>query len=128
MASLKQVTYVREINIDIHASDRIDDFHQMVRNDPTVPFIKSMEGNPVLHGVYTEGYYRYAPPHDLVVLAIGMESSVSDLPIKVRVNESGFIELDENNAAIFAAACSRHALDMNRTAQRALNFCAALKA
>jgi len=137
MASLKQSTYVREkwgdegktsiYYIDIRAIDRIDDFHQMVKNDPNVTFIKSKvakieqdkDGNPVLHGVNTEGYHRYATPHDLVVLAIGMEPSVSDLPIKVTVNESGFIEQDENNGAIFAAGCSSDALDVNRAVQSA---------
>ena len=137
MASLKQATYLREkwgedgkasiYYIDIRAIDRIDDFHQMVKNDPNVSFIKSKvakieqdkDGNPVLHGVNTEGYHRYASPHDLVVLAIGMEPSVSDFPIKVTVNESGFIEQDENNGAIFAAGCSSDALDVNRAVQSA---------
>jgi len=137
MASLKQSTYVREkwgddgkttiYYIDIRAIDRIDDFHQMVKNDPNVTFTKSKvakieqdkDGNPVCHGVDTEGYKRYANAHDLVVLAIGMEPSVSDLPIKVTVNESGFIEQDENNGAIFAAGCSSDALDVNRAVQSA---------
>jgi quinone-modifying oxidoreductase subunit QmoA len=137
MASLKQSTYVREkwgdegkasiYYIDIRAIDRIDDFHQMVKNDPNVSFIKSKvakieqdkDGNPVLHGVNTEGYHRYATPHDLVVLAIGMEPSVSDLPVKVTMNEHGFIEQDENNGAIFAAGCSSDALDVNRAVQSA---------
>ncbi|MBI1424830.1 MAG: FAD-dependent oxidoreductase [Gammaproteobacteria bacterium] len=137
MASLKQATYLREkwgdegkasiYYIDIRAIDRIDDFHQMVKNDPNVTFIKSKvakieqdkDTNPVLHGVNTEGYHRYATPHDLVVLAIGMEPSVSDFPIKVTVNESGFIEQDENNGAIFAAGCSSDALDVNRAVQSA---------
>lgn len=137
MASLKQSTYVREkwgddgkttiYYIDIRAIDRIDDFHQMIKNDPNVTFTKSKvakieqdkDGNPVCHGVDTEGYKRYANAHDLVVLAIGMEPSVSDLPIKVTVNESGFIEQDENNGAIFAAGCSSDALDVNRAVQSA---------
>jgi quinone-modifying oxidoreductase subunit QmoA len=137
MASLKQSTYVREkwgddgkttiYYIDIRAIDRIDDFHQMVKNDPNVTFTKSKvakieqdkDGNPVCHGVDTEGYNRYANAHDLVVLAIGMEPSVSDFPIKVTVNESGFIEQDENNGAIFAAGCSSDALDVNRAVQSA---------
>jgi quinone-modifying oxidoreductase subunit QmoA len=137
MASLKQSTYVREkwgddgkstiYYIDIRAIDRIDDFHQMVKNDPNVTFTKSKvakieqdkDGNPVCHGVDTEGYKRYANAHDLVVLAVGMEPSVSDLPIKVTLNESGFIEQDENNGAIFAAGCSSDALGVNRAVQSA---------
>jgi quinone-modifying oxidoreductase subunit QmoA len=140
MASLKQTTYVREqygdegkssvYYIDIRAIDRIDDFYQKVQADETVTFIKSKvakieedkeTGNPVLHGVNTEGYHRYAAPHDLVVLAIGMEPSVpaGDFPIKVSVNENGFIEQDEANGAIFAAGCSADALDVNRAVQNA---------
>ncbi|MBI3563436.1 MAG: CoB--CoM heterodisulfide reductase iron-sulfur subunit A family protein [Gammaproteobacteria bacterium] len=139
MASLKQATYVREkfadagdvsiYYIDIRAIDRIDDFHQKVKADPKVKFIKSKVakieqdkvGNPVVHGVDTEGYTRYATAHDLVVLAIGMEPSVAanNFPIKVKVNESGFIEQDEANGAIFAAGCSSDALDVNRAVQSA---------
>ena len=140
MASLKQTTYVREhygdegkssvYYIDIRAIDRIDDFYQKVQADETVTFIKSKvakieedkaTGNPVLHGVNTEGYHRYATPHDLVVLAIGMEPSVpaGSFPIKVTVNENGFIEQDEANGAIFAAGCSADALDVNRAVQNA---------
>jgi len=140
MASLKQTTYVREqygdegkssvYYIDIRAIDRIDDFYQKVQADETVTFIKSKvanieedkaTGNPVLHGVNTEGYHRYATPHDLVVLAIGMEPRVpaGDFPIQVTVNENGFIEQDEANGAIFAAGCSADALDVNRAVQNA---------
>ncbi len=94
MASLKQSTYVREkyaddanvsiYYIDIRAIDRFEDFYKKIQADPKVKFIKSKvanitadkDGNPVLHGVDTEGYHRYDNPHDLVVLAIGMEPSV----------------------------------------------------
>jgi len=140
MASLKQTTYVREqygdegkssvYYIDIRAIDRLDDFYQNVQADENVTFIKSKvakieedktTGNPVLHGVNTEGYHRYAASHDLAVLAIGMEPSVStgDFPIKVTVNDNGFIEQDESNGAIFAAGCSSDALDVNRAVQNA---------
>ncbi|WP_455204213.1 CoB--CoM heterodisulfide reductase iron-sulfur subunit A family protein [Kaarinaea lacus] len=139
MASLKQSTYLREqfgdegkasiYYIDIRAIDRIDDFHQKVKADENVTFIKSKvasitqdaDGNPVLNGVDTEGYKRYSNPHDLVVLAVGMEPSVpkDNFPIKVVVNDNGFIEQDESNGAIFAAGCSSDALDVNRAVQNA---------
>jgi quinone-modifying oxidoreductase subunit QmoA len=53
-----------------------------VQKDPTVTFVKSkvariaLDGKNdilTLHGVNTEGYHRYENPHDLVVLAVGME-------------------------------------------------------
>ena len=77
--------------------------------------------NPILNGVDTEGYHRYSNPHDLVVLAIGMEPSVptGDFPMQVVVNDNGFIEQDETNGAIFAAGCASDALDVNRAVQNA---------
>ncbi len=140
MASLKQTTYLREqfgdeakstvYYIDIRAIDRIDDFHQKVKQDPNVTFVKSKvanivenkaNGNLVLNGVDTEGYNRYANEHDLVVLAVGMESNVPAgvLPEGTVINEHNFIELDEANGAIFGAGCSSDALDVNRAAQNA---------
>jgi len=138
MASLKQTHYVEDAYgddgkstiyyIDIRAIDRIDDFHQKVKANPNVTFTKSKvaridenkgNGNPVLRGVDTEGYHRYDNEHDLVVLAIGMEPSVSDFPVNVVVNENGYIEQDESNGGIFAAGCSSDALDVNRAVQSA---------
>lgn len=140
MASLKQTTYVREqfgdegksdiYYIDIRAIDRTDEFFRKVKQDENVKFIKSKvasitedkkTGNPILNGVDIEGYHRYTNPYDLVVLAIGMEPSVAvgDFPIKVVVNEDGFIEQDESNGGIFAAGCASDALDVNRAVQNA---------
>jgi quinone-modifying oxidoreductase subunit QmoA len=140
MATLKQTTYLREkygddakgtvYYIDIRAIDRIEDFYQKVQDDPNITFTKSKvasitedkaTGNPVLHGVDTEGYHRYSNPHDLVVLAIGMEPSVpSDgFPLELRINEEGFVVPDEANGAFFAAGCSADALDVNRAVQSA---------
>jgi len=140
MASLKQTTYVREqygdegkssvYYIDIRAIDRIDDFYQKIQADENVTFIKSKvanitedhaTANPVLHGVNTEGYHRYSNPHDLVVLAIGMEPSVPKgaFPVDVVINDNGFIEQDEKNGAIYAAGCASDALDVNRAVQSA---------
>jgi quinone-modifying oxidoreductase subunit QmoA len=104
--------------------------HLNVQADPNVTFIKSKvasitedkeTGNPILNGVDTEGYHRYSNPHDLVVLAVGMEPSVAkaDFPIAVTVNDNGFIEADEANGGIFAAGCSSDALDVNRAVQSA---------
>ncbi len=139
MASLKQTHYVREkygddgkatiYYIDIRAIDRIDDFHRKVKEDPNVTFVKSKvasivedkaTGNPVLRGVNTEGYHRYENPHDLVVLAVGMEPSVpaDQFPADVTINEEGFIE-PTSQGAIFAAGCSSDALDVNRAVQSA---------
>jgi quinone-modifying oxidoreductase subunit QmoA len=147
MASLKQATYVTDsynddakvsiYYIDIRAIDRFEDFYQMVKDKEQVSFIKSKvasivenseNGNPVLHGVDTEGYERYANEHDLVVLATGMEPSVSkdSFPVDIVINREGFIEPDEANGGVFAAGSASDALDVNRAVQHATG--AALKA
>ncbi len=140
MATLKQTTYARErfgddakvtvYYIDIRAIDRFEDFYRKVQNDDNVRFVKSKvarieedkaTGNPVCHGVDTEGYHRYANPHDLVVLAVGMEPSVDKdaFPVDLVVNREGFIELDGANGGVFAAGCASDALDVNRSVQSA---------
>ena len=78
-------------------------------------------GNPVCHGVNTEGYKRYTTPHDLVVLAVGMEPSVKgiNIPGHIVADSSGFIEADPANGAVFGAGCATNALDVNRAVQSA---------
>jgi quinone-modifying oxidoreductase subunit QmoA len=145
MASLKQTQYVREAHgeaarstvyyIDIRAIDRFEDFYQMVQRDTTVSFVKSKvariaqadNGDPVLHGVDTEGYHRYATPHDLVVLAIGMEPEASGirLPDDVITDSSGFIEGSADGGMCGAGSASSP-LDVNRSVQSATG--AALRA
>jgi quinone-modifying oxidoreductase subunit QmoA len=140
MASLKQTTYVREkfgddanvsiYYIDIRAIDRLEDFYKKVQADPKVKFIKSKvanitedkaTGNPILHGVDTEGYHRYDNAHDLVVLAVGMEPSVDASKIMkgVAADVSGFIDINATTEAVFGAGCASNALDVNRAVQGA---------
>lgn len=140
MASIKQSTYLREqwddegkasiYYTDIVAIDRFEDFYTKVRADGNVRFIRSKvasvtldkeTGNPVLNGVDTEGGHRYGNPHDLVVLAVGMEPSVSEdaFPAEIAINEQGFIEPDDANGGIFAAGCASDALDVTRAVQQA---------
>ncbi|HET7831858.1 MAG TPA: FAD-dependent oxidoreductase [Gallionella sp.] len=138
MASLKQTQYVREAfgdagkstvyYIDIRAIDRFEDFYANVWNDSTVSFIKSkvaritedQDGNPVLHGVDTAGYHRYATPHDLVVLAVGMEPEANGikLPADVLCDSSGFIEGSQDEG-MFGAGAATSPLDVNRAVQSA---------
>lgn len=143
MASLKQATYpADEVDIsiyyiDIRAIDRFEEFYQKVKAKENVKFIKSKvasivenkeTGGPVLHGVDTEGYKRYANEHDLVVLAVGMEPSVdkASFPVEIVLNEEGFIEPAPENGGVFAAGCASDALDVNRAVQHATG--AALRA
>ena len=138
MASLKQTQYVSEAfgaqgrstiyYIDIRAIDRFEDFYQKVLRDPSVTFVKSKvahiaqdakSGDVVLHGVDTEGYHRYANPHDLAVLAIGMQPSVpaANIPAEVIADSSGFIESALADSGVFGAGCATNALDVNRAVQ-----------
>jgi len=139
MASLKQTRYVQEAwgdegkstiyYIDIRAIDRFEDFYQEVKANPNVSFVKSKvarisedkNGDPRLWGVNTEGYIRYSNPHDLVVLAVGMEPSVKNvaIPAEVMGDSSGFVMADPSNAGIFGAGCATNALDVNRAVQSA---------
>jgi len=138
MASLKQTHYVREAHgdagkstiyyIDIRVIDRLEDFYLKAQQDKTVSFVKSKvakivedkEGNPVLHGVDTEGYHRYATTHDLVVLAVGMEPETNGikLPEDMLLDSSGFIEGSQNNG-MFGAGAATSPLDVNRSVQSA---------
>jgi len=140
MATLKQTQYVREAYpdggakstiyyIDIRAIDRLEDFNAMVHADPNVAFVKSKvarialneaSGNPVLHGVDTEGYHRYATEHDLVVLAIGMQPETDgiELPDDIVRDSSGFIE-GSTSGGQFAAGAASSPLDVNRAVQSA---------
>ena len=146
MASLKQCTYVSDAYgeeadisvyyIDIRAIDRFEDFYEKVKKASRPKFIKSKpasivadkDGNPVVHGVDTEGYNRYADTHDLVVLAIGMEPSVDKdrFPVDIVINREGFIEAAPENGGVFAAGSASDALDVNRAVQHATG--AALRA
>ncbi len=139
MASLKQTQYVHEAfgddasstvyYIDIRAIDRFEDFYKMVQADKTVRFVKSkvarialneQNGNPVLHGVDTEGYHRYATEHDLVVLAVGMEPEVKgvQLPADIILDSSSFIEGSKDDG-MFGAGSAASPLDVNRAVQSA---------
>ena len=99
-----------------------------MQKDETVSFIKAKvariaedkEQNPVLHGVDTEGYHRYATPHDLVVLAVGMEPEVRGikLPDEIVLDSSGFIEGSKDHG-MFGAGAAASPLDVNRATQSA---------
>lgn len=142
MASLKQTNYVQEAfgdegkstiyYIDIRAIDRFEDFYQKVKANPNVTFVKSKvarisedkNGDPRLWGVNTEGYKRYSEPHDLVVLAVGMEPAVKGAAIPAALSEdiatdsSGFLAMN-GNTGVFGAGCATNALDVNRAVQSA---------
>jgi len=121
--------------IDIRTIDRFEDFERQVRADPHVKFVKSKvanierdpaTANPVVIGVDTHGYQRYATAHDLVVLAVGMQPGVDVSALVdgdgVKTDSSGFIELaptGNGGGGILGAGCATNALDVNRSVQSA---------
>ncbi|MCG6861410.1 MAG: hypothetical protein LJE70_09085 [Chromatiaceae bacterium] len=82
------------------------------KSKPTSIVENNANGNPVVHGVDTEGYNRFENTHDLVVLAIGMEPSVDkdSFPVDIVINREGFIEAAPENGGVFAAGSASDAM------------------
>jgi len=144
MASLKQTTYVRsryadaEVTIyyiDLRTPGRYDKFMRQVTADEKVRLVKGKvagieahpSGDVILEVEDAVKGVKSKVRHDLVVLAMGMQPSVSGckLPAGIRADEDGFV-VGEPEKGIFAAGCARVPLDVTRSAQSATG--AALKA
>jgi len=95
LAAMKHAAYIREqvaeaeidvYYIDLRAHDKLESFMRRLQADPQVRFIKSKPGRieageggaPTVCGENTLTREVYAKPYDLVVLATGMQASVSD--------------------------------------------------
>ncbi|MCB2099686.1 MAG: CoB--CoM heterodisulfide reductase iron-sulfur subunit A family protein [Rhodobacterales bacterium] len=146
LASLKHAAYVREqyadadvdiYYIDIRAHDKLEAFHQKLKNDPQVTFHKSKpaaivegpDGRPVVKGEDTVTRDVYARDYDLVVLATGMEPSTAgfDLPVTLSQDDYGFIVPHvEDTDGMFSAGVAQGPLDVSMSVQSAT--AAALKA
>ncbi|MCP5368064.1 MAG: CoB--CoM heterodisulfide reductase iron-sulfur subunit A family protein [Hyphomicrobiales bacterium] len=146
LASLKHAAYVREqyadaevdiYYIDIRAHDKLEAFHQKLKNDPQVAFRKSKpaqiiagpNGEPMVKGEDTVTREIYERPYDLVVLATGMEPSTAAWapPVELEMDEYGFIvphapEVD----GMISAGVAQGPLDVSMSVQSAT--AAALKA
>ena len=141
MASLKQTQYVREAYRRRRATRRSTTSTsarstasrtstRWCRTTRRVAFVKSKvariaqnddSGNPVLHGVDTEGYHRYATEHDLVVLAVGMEpESLGDRACRPTWCATPRVSSKARPMADCSApARPRSPLDVNRSVQSA---------
>lgn len=144
MASLKQMTYVRErypeakiyvFYIDLRTPGKYEKFREKLTADENATFIKgkvaeiipeadggvtvvaedAVTGNKVLQTV------------DMAVLATGMQPSLDDqgAPVDLNMDASGFV-VSDSAKAIFAAGCAKKAADVVTTAQS--STAAALKA
>ncbi len=139
LGSMKHAAYVREqyadaevdiYYIDIRAHDKLESFYGKLKADPQVHFIKSKpasitageNGDPVLHGENTLTRELYDRGYDLVVLATGMQPSLTEAApaIKLVTDDYGFIvpELGDEDG-MFAAGVASGPLDVSMSVQSA---------
>ncbi|NQU59032.1 MAG: CoB--CoM heterodisulfide reductase iron-sulfur subunit A family protein [Rhodospirillales bacterium] len=146
LGSLKHAAYLREqyadaqvdiYYIDIRAHDKLDSFHQKLKNDPQVHFIKSKpaqiiegeDGNPVVKGENTITREIYETPYDMVVLATGMQPSTEGFtpPVTLEQDDYGFIvPAPESADGHISAGVAMGPIDVSMSVQSAT--AAALKA
>jgi quinone-modifying oxidoreductase, subunit QmoA len=146
LGSLKHAAYLREqyadaevdiYYIDIRAHDKLDSFHQKLKNDPQVHFIKSKPaqivegegGNPMVKGENTITREVYQTPYDMVVLATGMQPSTAGYtpPVTLEQDEYGFIvPAPDSNDGHLSAGVASGPIDVSMSVQSAT--AAALKA
>jgi len=146
LASMKQSTYVREqypdakvhiFYIDIRATDRLEDFYRMVKEDPNVTFFKGKVAkieqdnatkNLMLRVEDTNTATLHELNFDLVVLATGMQPTTSDEPVPASVpyDDYGFVASLDAAPGICAAGCTRTPAGVSESVQD--GTAAALKA
>ena len=143
MASLKQVTYVRErvpeaqitvFYIDLRTPGRYQKFLEKVAADPKLSLVKgkvaelteSAAGTVLATVENVETGTKNIEEFDLVVLATGMQPSTADESVVVNApkDEEGFFIAD--GPGVIATGCAKLPLDVMRSAQSATG--AALKA
>lgn len=147
MASLKQVTYVREqypdakvyfFYIDVRApGQRYEKFYAKIKADKQVEFVKGKVAEViedpsnknitvVAENAVTGEKIRRAV--DMVVLATGMQpnTALSRLPADLKYNADGFIINDFAKGGMFAAGCASKPADVMSSNQSATGM--ALKA
>jgi heterodisulfide reductase subunit A-like polyferredoxin len=130
LASLKQVTYVREqypdariyvFYIDIRAPGRLEDFYQARQEDDKLTLIKGKvakideeSGDLVVEAEDVIGGGRVRQKVNMVVLATGMvPSRVSpDVDGNLKRDEHGFLLDDQEKAGLLAAGCAKRPLDV----------------
>jgi len=146
LASLKQVTYIREQHpeakvyiffIDIRATDRLEDFYAKVKEDPNIVFFKGKVAkitedpatkNLILRVENTATEKLEEISVDLAVLATGMQptTSKSPLPLKAAYDDYGFIAQNSGLPGVFGAGCARTPVNVSEAVQD--GTAAALKA
>ncbi len=144
LVSLKQATYVREqyadsevtiFYIDLRAPGKYEAFYKKIEGDPKVTMVKGKvakieehdDGSVLVTAEDILGGRKIYQEFDLVVLATGMEPSVTGDGCKAPLDENGFIAFgDSGEAGTVAAGVARQPLDVTSSIQDATG--AALKA
>jgi quinone-modifying oxidoreductase subunit QmoA len=143
MASLKQITYLREqypdstaeiFYIDIRTPGRYEQFYQKIKEDAKVTFTKgkvaritsnpsgevTVEAEDILNGKKIKRNF------DMVVLAAGMESSAKAAKVPgVDYTEDGFVVPSKLKDGMTAVGTAKSPVDVQRSVQDATG--AALK-
>ncbi len=147
LASLKQATYVREQYPDSKVSifyidlrtpgTSYERFLDKVKEDENVSLIKgkvakvyedSATGDVIVEAEDVLANKKIKVPFDLVVLATGMQPTVSEmkLPSDIKINENGFMVPGKDQKGIYAVGCAKDPVDVAKSVQGATG--AALKA
>lgn len=147
MASLKQITYVREqypdseaymFYIDIRTpGTAYERFLNKIKDDKNVKLIKGkvakVSADPATGDVIVEAEDIFAGGKikmqvDMCVLATGMQPTISEvkLPSDIKINENGFAVIGEDQKGIYAVGCVKDPMDVAKSVQGATG--AALKA
>lgn len=139
MASLKQVTYVREqypdakiavYYIDIRARGKHEDFYVKVQNEANAVFIKGKAGeikeDPATNDLIVIAEDQISQvlteeKYDLVVLATGMQpaTALSKVPATMSYDEDGFLASDPASPGIYGAGCVSKPADVAAAVQDA---------
>ncbi len=141
MASLKQVTYIREQNpeskatifyIDLRAPGKYEDFLRKVQSDENVKMIKGKvakveedaeTGDVIVTAEDVEGGGKIHEKVEMVVLATGMDPSLKEKE-NLAFEENGFILSDETSG-IYSTGVAKRPSDVTTSIQDATG--AALK-
>ncbi|NTV15535.1 MAG: CoB--CoM heterodisulfide reductase iron-sulfur subunit A family protein [Desulfobulbaceae bacterium] len=144
MATLKQITYIREqypnasvtvFYIDLRSPGKYEKFREKLMADPKVSFIKGKvadiiaeaDGGVTLVAENAVTGDKVRVKADLAVLATGMEPAAKAFGAQfgLTLDKSGFIIADDTKA-MFAAGCAKKAADVVTSTQN--STAAALKA
>ncbi len=144
MASLKQMTYVRErypdakisvFYIDLRTPGKYEKFREKLTADENATFIKGKvadiipesDGGVTVVAEDAVSGTKVKQKVDMAVLATGMQPSldVDGAPVELNMDVNGFVIAD-NDKAMFTAGCAKKAADVVTSAQT--STAAALKA